>query len=144
MEFAWKKRLSVGNAFLDTEHKKLIDMVNGVEHAIRTKNSSALPQALNQLLDFVYVHFENEKKIAQAIGFPFAEHEQEHRYVQMELMRMKDELVDNNVRWSASAAEHYSYFLSEWFNEHLTEEVMLMKPMLETYPYDFNHLLETK
>ena len=29
------------------------------------------------------------------------------------------------------------YFLSEWMVEHILQEDMLMKPVLQTYPYDF-------
>ncbi len=121
---------------LDAEHKKLIDLVNIVEAAIRARDSEVLTPAFNLLLDSVFSHFENEEKFAQAIGLPFEEHALEHQYVINELQQMKNELMDINGRWSESAAEYYSYFLSEWFYEHLTEESKSMS-VLQNYPHDF-------
>ena len=50
---------------------------------------------------------------------------------------MREELVAKNGLWSESEAVYYSYFLSEWMVEHILQEDMLMKPVLQTYPYDF-------
>jgi hemerythrin len=141
-EFTWIEKLSVGNAMLDAEHKKLIGIVNSVERAIRAKDGHVLTQAFNLLVDCVCLHFENEEKIARSINLPFAEHELDHQYVKNELLLMRDELANKNGRWSESAAEHYSYFLSEWFNEHLTAEAKLIKSVLQTYPYNFNPVSE--
>jgi hemerythrin len=135
-EFTWKEELSVGNAMLDAEHKKLIDLVNVVEGAIRARNNEVLTPAFNLLVDSVSTHFENEEKFAQSINLPFEEHALEHQYVKNELLQMKNELMDINGRWSESAAEYYSYFLSEWFYQHLTEESKSMS-VLRTHPYDF-------
>lgn len=135
-EFTWKEELSVGNAILDAEHKKLIDLVNVVEGAIRARDGEVLAPAFNLLVDSVSTHFENEEKFAQAIGLPFEEHVLEHQYVKNELLQMKNELIDINGRWSESAAEYYSYFLSEWFYQHLTEESESMSA-LRVRPYDF-------
>jgi hemerythrin len=137
-EFAWQEKLSIGNALLDAEHKMLIDMVNCAESAIRRKKAEALLQAVDILVDCVCVHFENEERIAQAINLSFFEHKMEHQYVINELRSMKDELANNNGKWSESAAEHYSYFLSAWLHEHLIEEPKIIKSVLQTFPYHFD------
>lgn len=137
MELVWSKQLSVGNAMIDSEHKNLLEMVNDVESAIRARDSSTLTRSFKLLEDCVAVHFADEEKIAQAIGFDFTHNRLEHQYVQNELRHMRDELLDKNGSWSESAAAHYSYFLSEWMVEHILQEDMLMKPVLQTYPYDF-------
>jgi hemerythrin len=141
-EFKWMEKLSIGNALLDAEHKKLIDLVNSLEKAIRAKDSDVLLQAVNLLVDCVCIHFENEEKIAQAINLSFFEHEMEHQYVKNELLNIRDELVERNGRWSESVAYNYSYFLSEWLYEHLNEEAKMIKPVLQTYPYNFDPISE--
>lgn len=112
-------------------------MVHDVESAIRARDSSTLPRSFKLLEDCVGVHFANEEKIAQAIGFDFTQNKLEHLYVQNELRQIREELVAKNGSWSESAAAHYSYFLSEWMVEHILQEDMLMKPVLQTYHYDF-------
>jgi len=133
----WTDELSVGNASIDADHKKLIVMVNGVEAMIKARDNFALPQALEQLEHHLYVHFVNEEKIAQAVNFPFDQNRLEHQYVLKEFQHMKTELIAKNGIWSDGAAVHYSNFLSDWITYHVINEDMLMKPVLQTYPYDF-------
>jgi len=133
----WTDELSVGNATIDTEHKNLIVMVNGLEAMIKARDSFALPQAFEQLEHYLCIHFTDEEDIARAIKFPFAKNKQEHQYVLKEFQHMKNELVAKNGIWSDGAAEHYSNFLSNWITEHVLNEDMLMKPELKNYQYDF-------
>lgn len=137
MELAWSRDLSVGNAVIDSEHRDLLRMIDEVERAIRVRDGAALLRAFDLLEDAVGVHFSDEEKIAQAIGFDFTQNKLEHEYVQKELRHMKGELVAKEGLWSESAAAHYSYFLSEWMIQHILQEDMLMKPVLQSYPYDF-------
>lgn len=134
----WTDELSVGNAAIDIDHKKLIVMVNGVEAMIRARDSFALPQALEQLEHHLYIHFVREEKIAEAVNFPFGKNKAEHEYVLKEFQNMKDELIAKEGIWSDDAADHYSHFLSDWIRDHVLNEDMLLKPVLQTYPYDFN------
>lgn len=133
----WTEDLSVGNAAIDTDHKKLIVMVNGVEAMIRARDSFALPQALEQLEQHLYIHFVREEKIADAVHFHFGKNKAEHQYVLKEFQNMKNELIAKEGIWSDGAAEHYSHFLSDWIKDHVLNEDMLLKPVLKTYPYDF-------
>jgi len=54
-----------------------------------------------------------------------------------EFQHMKGELIAKDGIWSDGASEHYSHFLSDWITDHIVKEDMLMKPVLQTYPYDF-------
>lgn len=137
MELEWSAQLSVGNELIDSEHRNLLKVINDVESAIRARDSSNLPRMLRVLEDCVRGHFADEEHIAQAIGFDFTHNKLEHEYVQNELTHMSEELGTMDGSWSESAAMHYSYFLSEWMVEHILQEDMLMKPVLQTYPYDF-------
>ena len=137
MKPEWSTQFSVGNEMIDSEHCNLLKMINDVESAIRAGNRSTLPQSLKLLEDCVAVHFADEEKIAQAIGFDFTQNKLEHQYVQNELRHMVEYLVAKNGAWSESVAAHYSFFLSEWMIEHILQEDMLMKSVLQTYPYDF-------
>lgn len=137
MNLAWSEGLSVGNATIDSEHQKLLQMINDVENAIRAKDSTNLPQLFKLLEAYVRLHFSDEEKIARAIGFDFVHNKMEHQCVQKELRQMREELVANSGTWSESVSEYYSCFLGEWMIQHIIQEDMLMKPLLQTYPYDF-------
>lgn len=146
MVLAWSEELSVGNAMIDSDHKKMFDLVNNIVHAIRTRDHySTLPQAFEQLEYCLCAHFESEKKIAQAVRFAFCQNDLQHKYVLKALRLTRDAVAAmsaKNGMWSDEAAEHYSSFLSDWLINHVNNEDMLMKPILQTYPYNFNPDLE--
>lgn len=137
MELAWSKKMSVGNEIIDSEHKKIVDLVNQVESVIKLKDSAIFARVLKQLEAATRVHFKHEEKIAQAISFPFEEHIQEHEYILGEFEVLKEKLAGIQGGWSESVAEHYYMFLSTWAIDHVMEDDMKMKPFLEAYPYDF-------
>jgi len=68
MALEWSKQLSVGNAIIDSEHKNLIVMVNSIEPIIRARDGVALSQELEQIEHWLCTHFENEERIASAVG----------------------------------------------------------------------------
>lgn len=130
--------MSVGNATLDSEHKELIGIVNSMEYAIETEDSAALARQFRLLKGCAHDHFANEEKFARAIKFSFAGHRLAHQHLAEELKRTGDELDIRNGVWSEYVMDHYPQFLREWLIGHITGEDMLMKPLLQTYPYDFN------
>lgn len=137
MALIWTKQLSIGNATLDSEHKNLIGMINGMEYAIKTRDSVALLRAFKLLKHSAHAHFANEEKFAQAIDFPFDRHKLEHQHLQKELQHTGDELDTRNDTWSEYVMDHYPQFMRDWLVGHITGEDMLMKPALQAHPYDF-------
>lgn len=133
----WTKMMSVGNAFLDADHQKLLGMIEEVECAMRAQDTDTFSRTLKTFEEAVRIHFRNEELIAKMIGHPFEQHMEEHQYVLSELQQMEAELIDMHGRWSESASIHYFIFLSNWANEHIREDDMLMKPTLQAHPYDF-------
>lgn len=133
----WHPSLSVGNAFLDAEHKKLLSMIDNVEHAIQHQDPSALKETLKVFERAIRIHFANEAQFAATIGHDFAQHQQEHDYVLSELDLMESELIDRDGTWSESASTNYLIFLSSWASEHIQDDDMQMKTKLQAFPYDF-------
>jgi hemerythrin len=137
MELRWSKRMSVGNETLDSEHRNIFNLVNDVDRAIRSKDIARFAENLSRLIDATRIHFGNEAKIAQAIDYRFDEHHLEHKYILKEMQVVEKELTAHQGGWSESIAEHYFQFLSTWAIDHIDEDDMKMKGLLETYPYDF-------
>lgn len=71
MSLIWTKKLSIGNAIIDAEHRNLISMVNGVSHEIKIRDGSALSQAFKLLDNWLCVHFVNEDKDCAGDQLPF-------------------------------------------------------------------------
>jgi hemerythrin-like metal-binding protein len=137
MKLVWTKELSAGNAVIDSDHKNLIAVVNGIERAIRARDYSVISQAFELLEGWLCVHFANEDKIARATKFDFSKHKHAQQYSLRELQYFKDELVAKKGILCEGAIEHYALFLRDWMTEHITKVDMPMKPMLQALDYKF-------
>lgn len=137
MELKWSKQMSVGNETLDSEHKKILNLVNEVDRAIGAKDVARFAETLKRLEDATRLHFGNEARIAQAINYRFEDHHLEHWYILREMQLVEKELAVHQGSWSESIAEHYFQFLSTWAIDHIDQDDMKMKALLETCPYDF-------
>jgi len=134
----WTEQLSVGNAVIDSEHRNLIILANDLIRAIKTRNSSCLAQAFEQLEYWLCLHFANEEKIAQTVSFDFSHHQLAQQYALNELRFLRDLLVTKNCLWFDGAINHFSRFLSNWMiDDHILKLDMRMKPVLQTLPYEF-------
>lgn len=137
MGLAWTEHLSVGNAIIDSDHKKLIAMFNGAEYMIKKRDGFALAEAFDQIEHWLRIHFANEEMIAQAVKFPFTKNNPKHEHALKAICRMRDAIAGWDGVWDGNAAEQYSEFLSDWLAHHVIMEDMLMKSALQIYPYDF-------
>lgn len=138
MAIKWAKELSVGNEVIDSEHRNLIGLANGVAHAIWARNHLALAQAFEALENRLQIHFANEEKIARAAGFDFSSHKPAQQHSLKELRHMRDELIAKNGIWSDGAASHFTDALKEWMiGGHIGGLDMKMKPVLQSRPYGF-------
>jgi len=135
MAFIWKKHLSVGNALLDDEHKKLIGLINIMEYAVEKKDCLALLAAIRQFTECLCVHFQTKSRFARVFDFdlPMVS----HQYLLNELQHTRDELEAWAGKWSEYVMDHYPKFLRDWLIGHITEEDMAMKAILQTHPYHF-------
>lgn len=139
MAMEWSEKLSIGNESIDSEHRNLISLTNGVIRAIETRSSSGLTRAFEQLEHGLCMHFENEEKIARAINFDFSHHKLAQRYMLGELRFLKGLLDTKNCLWFNSGVEHLSCFLENWvIDNHIIGLDMRMKPALQASPDGFS------
>lgn len=137
MALIWTKQLSVGNETFDSDHKRIIGVINEIEYAVQTRDYSVLLRELKLLMHHLHVHEAKEEQFSQMASLSFDQHRLAHQHLQKELQRTGDELEAKNGVWPEYVMDHYPQLLREWLVEHITKEDMQMKPALETYPYDF-------
>jgi hemerythrin-like metal-binding protein len=69
--FTWSDSYSVNSPEIDTQHKKLFDLINNLHDAmIRGKGKEVVGQILDGLIDYTRVHFADEEKMLEAINYP--------------------------------------------------------------------------
>lgn len=139
MVMEWTEQLSIGNGAIDSEHRNLISLANDVIRAIEIRNSSGLTQAFEQLEHWLCLHFASEEKIAEIVNFDFSHHQLAQQYMLNELRFLRDLLDAKNCLWFDGAVGHFTRFLKNWvIDDHIIRLDMRMKPVLQSYPYDFN------
>jgi len=73
---------------------------------------------------------------ARALNIPFAQHQLDHQNILAAIDITRREIGKDSAV-TLYAAEHCAQFLRNWLIRHITEEDLLMKPVLQTRPYDF-------
>lgn len=137
MDFSYTQHLSIGNRIIDSAHEKILDMVNRIECLIKVRDCHALSETFNLLEDYLSDYFLVEEGIAQAINFPFTQHDVAHQYLLNKVQQTKNELAANDGMWSDTTAKHYSNLLRDCLSKHVKVESEPIKIMLVNRFYDF-------
>ncbi len=113
----WTPALSVGVAELDGQHKKLIDIINRFNDAMKTgKGSAALSGALKEVADYTIYHFGYEEKKLVEIGYAgLLKQKTEHKLFVDKLKNLQKDLDAKKVMLSIEFMD----FLKKWLTLHI-------------------------
>ena len=114
----WTPDLATGNAVVDDEHKQLIALINKLELAGNGPDGSAIPDALDELTDYVFVHFQMEEKLMRREHYPEAAYEAhiaEHR----QLDEAAQELVEQYSAGTLTSVDPIVTLLNDWLRDHI-------------------------
>ncbi|MCL4233317.1 MAG: hemerythrin family protein [Deltaproteobacteria bacterium] len=114
---SWKPEFSVGVARFDTQHKRLIDLLNTMHDAMmKGQGQGALGPTLNELIRYTQTHFEDEEKAFAAAGYPEAfAHRQEHQALIKQVSDIKKRFDTGEIALSLTTTS----FLQEWLQNHI-------------------------
>ncbi|HYG86214.1 MAG TPA: bacteriohemerythrin [Azospirillum sp.] len=126
---AWDDSMSVGVAVLDGDHKRLLDMFNGLlKTGVSTKSKDDLIHLLADLRDYTDVHFRREEEFMERHGFPDLEaHKAAHRYFADEVDKLHHELYGDHT---LMLRIDLILLLKEWLIEHIQSVDKQYKPYL--------------
>ena len=134
MIIKWTEELSVGNEAIDSDHRKLMELIHDIAKA---RDNFTLLRVVKLFKVCISLHHINEEQCALALKFPFGLHKVAHQNILAEIELAGYELEKNSVA-AVFETEPYAKFLRDWLIKHITEEDMQMKPLLQIYPYNFN------
>jgi hemerythrin-like metal-binding protein len=114
----WTEKMSVGVEVLDTDHKRLIDLLNDLHDGIDAGHGTErLDRVLDGLLDYASTHFAHEEDFFAQSGYPgAAEHTQEHRAL---TKLVKDVQARYNQGKFEALSMNTMNFLKEWLTDHI-------------------------
>lgn len=111
----WNKDLELGFEKIDEQHKQLIDIINRAYETSLEKDKKKRNEILNELTEFVRVHFSTEEKYFEECHYAGAEeHIEEHMGLIEKVLKFKNEFEEKDCD-----CEAFLTFLKEWLEEHL-------------------------
>ncbi|PWC52343.1 bacteriohemerythrin [Azospirillum sp. TSO22-1] len=125
----WDDSMSVGVGILDTDHKRLLEMFNGLlKTGVSTKSKDDLIPLIEGLRDYTNVHFRREEAFMERHGFPDLEtHKAAHRYFVDEVEKLAGEL---NGDHTMMLRIDLILLLKEWLIEHIQTTDKQYQPYL--------------
>ncbi len=117
--YLWNKNYEIGVTEVDNQHRKLVGMINDLSDAMMDKKGYlAIPHTLEQLGDYVQLHFTTEEEVMRDSKYPaLEEHTREHLDLTKRFLEYK----------RAYSLDHESRpgklldFLRDWLKNHILE-----------------------
>ncbi len=114
----WTKDMSVGVTQFDTDHQKLLGMLNELFDGLQAnKGREALGHILDGLIDYTKVHFAREEEQLKKFSYlELAEHQREHRELTTKVMDIQKK-YHTDQSWMLSI--EVMVFLRGWLSTHI-------------------------
>ena len=113
----WNDSLSVNVAEIDQQHRRLIEMINDLNDAMRQgKGNDVLGATVNGLLAYAALHFKTEEKYFDLFGYPAAAgHKKEHADFTEKVSGFKDGFEKGHLGLTVQILN----FLGSWLQNHI-------------------------
>lgn len=67
----WTSDLDTGVAVIDNQHRRIVDYINQLHHAIENHSREQVGEVLDQLIEYTMSHFAFEEDLQEEAGYPF-------------------------------------------------------------------------
>ncbi len=113
----WNNSLSVGIPSMDTQHQKLINIINRLHDAMSTgKGKDIIAPVLTELHDYTVTHFTAEEKLMEQCKYEgLAMHKQQHSQFVNHIKKYQSDLEKGSLSVTLSV----SNFLKDWLVNHI-------------------------
>lgn len=114
----WNDVNNVGLSKIDSQHKELITLSNGLLQAMTVgKGADVLEETLVELRAYTEKHFREEERLMEEIAYPKLEdHKRIHKLLAMEVDTFHKELTRGNV-----SPRQALVFINGWIVKHINE-----------------------
>ena len=115
----WTGKFSVGDAEMYEQHKRLLDLCRRAVECLKIDDGRykliEAREILDELADYVRLHFRSEEALMQAHGYAdFARHKEAHALYEMKLETLLSEAADGTLDIG-----EFIHYLADWWSEHI-------------------------
>ncbi len=113
----WDDSYSVGVSEIDTQHKKLFNLINDLFDAMKAGNGrSIIGKIIKELADYTVYHFGYEEKLFEKFDYPeTATHNKEHKDFVETVSKFQKEFNEESAMLSMEVMN----FLKKWLQDHI-------------------------
>ena len=126
--FKWEDRFSVGIREIDTQHQKLVAMLNELYDAMQAgKGNDALGKILDEMIKYTAGHFATEERYMKTYNYPeLAAHKQEHDSLTKQVLDLQRQFKSGQASMSVKVGN----FVKSWLINHISGTDMKYSPFL--------------
>lgn len=123
-DLVWDKGLSVDVKEVDEDHRRLVEVLNLLNHAVSDEEGTDYIEALlEELISGTVWHFRHEERLMLKHGYEgFEEHKVEHQELIESAKALQAKFQEAGKRLSSEDIE----FLEHWLTEHILVTDMKM------------------
>lgn len=100
----------------DEQHQELFDRVNALNDALKGGNRSEIGSTLDQLIDYVVMHFQTEERLMEENNYAgLDEHREEHENLISTCTDLQGKFHANE----ADIEESTMAFIKNWLDHHI-------------------------
>lgn len=113
----WNHLMSVNVESIDSQHKKLVSLLNEMYDALGTgKGKESVGTILEELIVYTKTHFAHEELLMQEKNYyNYEDHKLEHDRLRSQVMEFKEKFDDGRE----SVQLKVLHFLKKWLIEHI-------------------------
>jgi hemerythrin len=113
----WDSSFTVNVAEIDTQHQKLVAMINDLNNAMKQgKGKDILGKIIDELFNYAGSHFATEEKYFDKFGYPAAaSHKLEHN----NFVKKVSEFKNGFDRGQLALTIEVMNFLKDWLRDHI-------------------------
>lgn len=118
----WDDSFSVKVAEIDSQHKKLVQLINDINDAMKQgKGKEVIGNVLNELINYTAVHFKTEEKYFDQLNYTeTATHKLEHSNLVKKVVEFRTEFQNGRQSMTIDVLN----FLVTWLKNHILIEDM--------------------
>ena len=113
----WSEEFSVNVKLFDTQHQRLIGLIDRLEAAMREgRGRQQTAELLAELADYTWEHFASEEAVLKAYDFPWRDmHALEHRQFSASIERLRTQSTSDEPALNVEVLHE----LKDWFRRHV-------------------------
>ncbi len=114
---SWSDQYSVKNSLMDSQHKKLVALINELHSAMKeARGKDVLEKTLDDLVKYTQFHFDSEEALMLKANYAeFKLHQQVHKKLTIQVLDLQKKFKGGKSLLSMEVLN----FLKNWLVEHI-------------------------